>query len=110
MNKWNINCKLSIMHWWLGKLIDLEARSRIYRRRRFGLVIKLIDRILSTKESCRILDIGGMPEYWETMRDLIGRRNCHVTLLNLRSCSVNSTSFTSLVGDARSLLADRQEL
>lgn len=96
------------MPWRLGKPINLEARSRIYRRRRFGLVLELINRILSTRGTCRILDIGGVPEYWENVRDMIGQRNHHVTLLNLTPFSVDPTSFTSLVGDGRDLscLAD----
>jgi hypothetical protein len=94
---------MSAMHWRLGKPITLETRSRIYRRRRFGLVLNLVDRILSTQRRCRILDVGGAPEYWENVRDIIGQRKCHVTLLNLTSYSVDSTFYTSLVGDGRDL-------
>jgi hypothetical protein len=91
------------MHWRPWNPINLEARSRLYRRRRFGLFLNLIDQILLTRKTCRILDIGGVPEYWENVRDIIGQRNCHVTLLNLTSHSVDSTFFESLVGDGRDI-------
>jgi hypothetical protein len=91
------------MYWRQGKPISLEAKSRMYRRRRFGLVLRSVDRILSRQRSCRILDVGGVPEYWENVRDLVGQRNCHVTLVNLTSYSINSSFFTSLAGDARDL-------
>jgi hypothetical protein len=86
-----------------------EAKSVAFRRRRFGLFLDLVDRVLAHRDGCRILDIGGEPEYWTNVADMLQQRRCRITLVNLRAHSVaDAERFTSVAGDARdlSLFAD----
>jgi SAM-dependent methyltransferase len=79
------------------------AWGRDFRRRRFQRFLGLIDHVLLKRENCRILDIGGEPEYWEAVADMLGPRKWHVTLLNQTLYPVEDGRFASLVGDARDL-------
>ncbi len=74
-----------------------------FRQRRFALVAGLIERTLSEKGSCRILDVGGEAVYWEIAKDYVEQRAVHITLLNLTKESEPSAQFTALKGDATSL-------
>jgi hypothetical protein len=85
---------------WFG--IDANG-SRTFRRRRFARFIELIDTVLATREDCRILDVGGEPDYWTQVADLMGSRRYHVTLVNQVGYPVDGTQFTSIEGDARDL-------
>lgn len=87
----------------LTRLTDKEALSRAFRRRRFRLFLSLVDRVLSTHSTCRILDIGGEPQFWTTVGDLLGTRDVRVTLLNQTVYAFNDATFTAVVGDARDL-------
>jgi Methyltransferase domain len=95
--------------WPAPGLTDWEARSRAFRRRRFALFLSLIDKVLSARATCRILDIGGEPQYWALVADLLGQRPIHVTLLNQAAYVEDGITFVSVVGDARdlALFADR---
>ena len=77
--------------------------QRSFRRRRFSLFLNLVDEVLSTQETCRILDIGGAPGYWTDTEDILGGRRRHVTLVNLTKFPVEESRFTSVAGDARNL-------
>ena len=77
--------------------------QRSFRRRRFSLFLNLVDEVLSTQETCRILDIGGEPGYWNDTEDILGGRRRHVTLVNLTRFPVEESRFTSVAGDARNL-------
>jgi hypothetical protein len=79
--------------------------QRSLRRRRFSLFVSLMDEVLSTQETCRILDIGGDPDYWADVEDMLGQRRWHVTLLNLTTSPVEDARFASVAGDARDLSA-----
>jgi hypothetical protein len=85
-----------------------EIRSRTFRRRRFRLFLKLIDRVLLKHHNCRILDVGGEPQYWRAVADILGSRDIHVTLLNKTIYPADNIMFESVAGDARNLssLAD----
>jgi Methyltransferase domain len=87
----------------LSRLQRKENRSQTFRRRRFALFLTLVDRVLSSKKICRIIDIGGEPQYWNTVADLIGERLIHVTLLNKTVFKADNTMFESISGDARDL-------
>jgi hypothetical protein len=85
-----------------------SSGSREFRRRRFRLFIGLVDAVLATRDTCRIIDIGGEPAYWTSVGDLLGSRRCHITLLNMMAFSEDQSRFDSIVGDARNInvLAD----
>jgi Methyltransferase domain len=82
---------------------ERAAKGRAFRRRRFKLFIDLVDEVLSRRDKCRILDIGGEPEYWHDVVDILAERPWHVTLLNLTTFPVNCARFSSIAGDACSL-------
>src|SRR5262249_1574658 len=81
------------------------ARGRAFRRRRFGLFLRLIDQVLEVRETCRILDIGGEPGYWDNLADMLEGRQWQVTLVNLQAFPVDEARFSSITGDARNLRA-----
>jgi hypothetical protein len=94
---------LSILGWAQLGPAAREAWGRAFRRRRFKLFLRLIDQVLLRHETCRILDIGGEPQYWATVADMLGPRRWQVTLVNQTGYPVDDARFISLVGDARDL-------
>ncbi len=77
------------------------AGNRTFRRRRFMNFLHLVDQVLRARPLCRILDVGGEPDYWNQVSDLIANRPHHITILNQMAFPVDTTTFTSIVGDAR---------
>lgn len=53
------------------------------RRRRFGILMPLIERIIARKGSCRIADIGGTEYYWDIIGDFVARKDVEIHLLNI---------------------------
>jgi hypothetical protein len=94
---------VSLLGWNRIRLVDKEARSRAFRRRRFKLFLNLTDKLISATGTCRILDIGGEPHYWTAVADLLGDRNVHITLLNRTTFPIEGAFIESLSGDARDL-------
>jgi SAM-dependent methyltransferase len=83
------------------KIADMrEADSLItqLRRRRFGLLRALLDRL---PRPVRLLDVGGTQFFWEMM-GFRGDPGLEVTLLNLAPGWVRP-GFRSVVGDARDM-------
>jgi hypothetical protein len=74
-----------------------------FRLKRFNQVRSLIRSVLATKQSCRILDVGGTETYWDIGRDLVNSGRLKIDLLNLTTCEVRDENFRSLAGDARDL-------
>jgi SAM-dependent methyltransferase len=69
------------------------------RRRRFAFFLSLLERV---PRPVRILDVGGTQNFWEVMAPgNLG--DLRVTLLNLETQQVSSSSFESVAGDARDL-------
>lgn len=78
------------------------------RRRRFGILLEMLD---DFEDPIQILDVGGRPQYWDSMlADLEISRTIHVTLLNLQLYPTSRPGMTSIVGDARAMpqFTDRQ--
>ena len=80
-----------------------SSGSRAFRRRRFRYFLDLVDDVLRTRDSCRIVDIGGEPAYWTAVSDLMNNRPYHVTLVNHEAFPVDTKSMTSVAGDARDI-------
>jgi hypothetical protein len=77
-----------------------STASRL-RRRRFQILLGMI---LGSPDPVTILDIGGRPEYWQSMTaGLSHEQEIRVTLLNLERLSLVPAGFAVLEGDARSL-------
>jgi hypothetical protein len=71
-----------------------------FRRQRLARFLTLVDDVLKTKRSCRILDVGGGIAYWKGLEDLWSDRPVHITLVNLKAEPVPDSRFASLAGDA----------
>lgn len=62
-----------------------DTLSAWFRRRRFGVILEEIERISAAKGSCRIIDVGGRPEYWNPALATLRRCKAHVTVVNLEN-------------------------
>jgi Methyltransferase domain len=79
-------------------LYDVENRFRV---RRFKLFETIVNQVLADKGTCRILDLGGTPKYWETFgADLVWDR-VKVCTLNVTFSKTSHSGITTMVGDAR---------
>jgi len=78
-----------------------DSVSTRLRRQRFTILVKLLDYF---EGPVRILDVGGRPQFWESMTaDRILGKSIHVTLLNLEAYPVCAPGFTAVVGDGRKM-------
>jgi len=82
-------------------LIDAKSLGRAFRRRRFELFLSLVDAVLAQKADSRIVDLGGTPDYWMQVGDLLGPRRYPVTLVNRTIFPAPGARFASVAGDAR---------
>jgi Methyltransferase domain len=86
-----------------------------FRKRRFALCRNLIESVLAQHGACRVLDIGGLPDYWRIYgADLVSDARVSISLLNLcylddKYSSEFDWKFERLTGDARNLegIADK---
>ena len=77
---------------------SLASRFRAARRRR---VVELIEATHAAAGQCRILDVGGRPEYWQPFdRAMLARCGVHITLVNFETFTVDDPLFTAIEGDA----------
>lgn len=74
-----------------------------FRSRRFVIFKEILDQVIAGKGFCRILDIGGTPEYWQAYGNNLSWNKLQVCLLNLTAPQIQSDSITTLVGDARNI-------
>ncbi|HEX3538477.1 MAG TPA: class I SAM-dependent methyltransferase [Stellaceae bacterium] len=65
--------------------------------------MELVNQTLLVRDTCRILDIGGEPEYWANLIDMLGPCCWHITIVNLQTFVVEDNRFASIIGDARNL-------
>lgn len=86
----------------LGTTPDDVYRNR-FRLKRFARFLGIADEIITTKGSCKIIDIGGRMEHWAALSDIWQDRKIDVTLVNIEAEKVNEPRFTSLAADARDL-------
>ncbi|HZZ89789.1 MAG TPA: methyltransferase domain-containing protein [Caulobacteraceae bacterium] len=84
---------------------DPRSLASRFRRARMRLVVELIRTTFAEKGSCRILDLGGRPEYWR-MIDRQVLEDCKVTVTTLNTepqDTVDDPMFEQRVGDACAL-------
>ena len=72
-----------------------------FRVKRFRLFESIVDRVLSEKATCRIIDLGGEPCYWEEFGTRLDWTRVSVHTLNLVAHETTHPGITGLVGDAR---------
>jgi hypothetical protein len=56
-----------------------------FRRKRFAQFRKILDEVCNAQGVARIIDIGGVSDYWEELRDLWSDLPLEITLANLQS-------------------------
>ena len=77
-----------------------------FRMRRFALCRTLVESVLAQAGACRVLDIGGLPNYWRVYgADLVADARVSISLLNLgypddKYSSEFDWKFERLTGDA----------
>src|SRR5664279_2233215 len=85
------------------RIVQPDKQSNRFRVRRFRLIRDIIDQVISEKQTCRILDVGGTPEYWETFGSDLDWNRVNVTAVNLNIPETRSSRVKSISGDARNL-------
>jgi hypothetical protein len=65
------------------------------------LLKQIIDRVLSEKRRCRILDMGGTIDYWQTFGKDLDWDRLEISVLNLTAGQSDRPEIKILVGDAR---------
>lgn len=73
-----------------------------FRRARARHVKGLIDATFAELGRCRIIDLGGRPDYWRLVeRDFLESRKVHITTVNLEAqAPIDDPLFTQTAGDA----------
>ena len=84
-----------------AKNYDPNSISNLFRARRFILLKNMIDEVIMKKKICRILDLGGTPEYWEVFGADLNWKALEIHVLNLTARSTTNPSIKLFVGDAR---------
>jgi hypothetical protein len=83
---------------------DLNSLSARFRRARSARVLSLIRTIYRASGACRIIDLGGEPNYWRVFNANELRANgVQITLVNPAAQVVDDPMFDSLAGDACAL-------
>jgi hypothetical protein len=71
-----------------------------FRQRRLKRLLTVIDEILTTRDTCRILDVGGWVSYWQFLEPLWRDRPLHITMVNLTLAPTPDARYASRVGNA----------
>ena len=75
-----------------------------FRRARAKHIVDLIEQAAADGGGCRIIDLGGEPDYWGLFdRSMLERCGVHVTLVNPQAFSVDDPMFSAVTGDACAL-------
>jgi SAM-dependent methyltransferase len=74
-----------------------------FRVQRFGLFKPIIDQVLADKDTCRILDLGGTPDYWEELGVELDWNRVSVCALNVTPSEMTHSGIKPMVGDARNV-------
>jgi hypothetical protein len=81
---------------------DQRSLAVQFRRRRFAFFQSLLSRL---ERPVRTLDVGGTETYWKSM-ELDAGDHVFITLLNLTQNDISLPNITSIVGDARAMMAN----
>ena len=86
-----------------GVLFSPVSAKNPFRRRRMAAVIDMMRPIIAARGTCRVLDLGGTPEYWLLHRELWKGLPVDFTLLNTYRPTLGVSGFSFVPGDARDL-------
>ena len=84
--------------------MDSAAPDRLktrFRVRRFSLFKTIVDQVLAEKSTCRIIDLGGTPNYWKSLAGQFEWDRITVFTLNVEPLETTHPQITPLMGDAR---------
>jgi len=83
---------------------DLNSLSARFRRARSARVLTLIQAISRARGRCRIIDLGGEPNYWRVFdANALRASGVQIMLVNPVSQVVDDPMFVSVAGDACAL-------
>ena len=74
-----------------------------HRQKRFNVIMKLIDDVVAEKKSCRVIDLGGTPDYWQNFSAFQNRPEISVLVVNKDAYVSHDPRITCVVGDATDL-------
>ena len=75
-----------------------------FRKNRSKYIKEIIDQILSEKEECNILDIGGTEQYWNILIEYMSDKNISIDISNISGNEAeNKSRFRFIAGDARNM-------
>jgi methyltransferase family protein len=77
---------------------NLNTRFRV---RRFGLFKAMIDQVLVNQRTCRIIDLGGTPSYWESLGSNLDWDRVTVCTWNVQPLESTHPRIECMIGDAR---------
>ena len=81
-----------------------NSLAQRFRRARARHIVALISATFAARGACRIIDLGGEPDYWRLFdRAFLTQSGVHVTLVNPRAFEVADPLFTAVEGDATAL-------
>ena len=86
-----------------GVLFSPISAKNPFRRRRMAAVVDMMRPIIAERGVCRVLDLGGTPEYWLLHRALWSGMPVEFTLLNTYRPKIEVSGFGFVPGDARDL-------
>jgi hypothetical protein len=86
-----------------SKEFSPDGTDNRFRENRFLLFNEMIDQVLNNQQSCRILDIGGSPEYWLRYGQQLDWNRVSVCSVNLKATPTQLRGLETVVGDARNL-------
>lgn len=72
-----------------------------FRVQRFRLFKPIVDQVLADKGTCRILDLGGTPSYWEEFGADLDWDRVNVCAFNVTHSETKHSGITAMAGDAR---------
>lgn len=87
---------------------DPRSMASRFRRARMRRVAALIEEVFAERGACRIVDLGGRPDYWGAIdRALLEAQGVHITIVNLEpQTRIDDPLFEQIVGDACALEAE----
>jgi hypothetical protein len=81
----------------------IDSVKNRFRVKRFALFRSIVDRIIAEKGKCRVLDIGGTPNYWEQFGAGLDWSKVEVCTVNVALYETTHSSIKPMVGDARDM-------
>ncbi|WP_236841897.1 methyltransferase domain-containing protein [Bosea sp. PAMC 26642] len=82
---------------------NFDFNNNRFRRARFARFMKLVEAVNASGNHCKIIDVGGVPEYWETFHESWKNNNVSIEVLNIVQLHSNHPAIKCVVGDGCSM-------